>query len=967
MDENKRNIDDILAEDDDSGHSARDISEKANRQAEEILAQLRLSTASTDAEEEDIDDFLAELTARRRSKKVPAEPKAAPEPAQEAEAATPQATAAEEASPQTPTISVIEQPKPVPQQKEITRAPVPSDIPQSKKRHRSLDEVLRSIDEASETDETTSKIDRAVEGREQVHPRKKAERLSRTGVIRKANALIGTDPEDGIDRSTPAPTAEREGALRTQEVVVGERDDVKARAYGEYIRARERRKQDTGMIKTIDIRVAGKKKEPTLSEDTEKTTVVPARVTGEERAKPLIDEETPIERTIVGRGPKRLITPVPNSDKLEGQISIAGFFDEEASDKISEEELELQVEQNRQKKVGTFTLEQSFLDQNSDFAETASQSSIDETYAPEKETPVIDDVIDYNSKSDERAIYIELEQLSNRFKLRTTLTFIATAAAAVVGLFGSGILSDFGLGTGGERPYIIINSILLFLMMAVNFRPIFKGLKALFVLKPSEDSVMSLAVPVTVAHCALSFLLGERGIGVSHLYVGTMGFILLLNCLGKKSMMRRIFRNFRFLKDGNKYSSACITDPKEIKEFSKGSEESDYDIRFNVRTEFPTRFLANSYADDPADTIAKNAAYPAIAAAFIAGVIGFLITKDWLSAVSALTVTLLAAVPASAMYSFHRALENADRELLRERGTITGFAALGDAAQTTAVVIDGEDLFPKGYCHFKGIQYFNGMQPDEAILYAVSVLRYTKLPLRYEMMESAMEVEDKIPKAFDVAVEAKLGVSAWIYERKVLVGTEQMMLSHGMTIPSRAKPEKYNRNNSRTLFLSIDGTVYAMFVCEYYSEPTVEFELQRLEAAGIDLFVKTEDPHIDEALISEVFAIDPNSVKRISRLAGEMYEEKTSRSVYNEAKLVNRGDPITFIRSIIAASVLSSQLRFMKLLHYLSIILGVLPVIVVTCMNSLSAIHPLHIVLYASVWLILTIIIPKVNKAVPKR
>ena len=717
------------------------------------------------------------------------------------------------------------------------------------------------------------------------------------------------------------------------------------------------------MIKNIDIKLAEKTKTvPPVAKET--------AVDGKTKvhAFAVVDKETKEERTFVAENEKRVISKIHHTGNIEGQTRLEGVFDDSEYEKISEDELEEQLEQNRRQKIDQFELEKEFKEKNEAQIEAVAQSTIDQTYAPEKETPVINDVIDYNSKNDQRAVYLELEDLLNRFKLRTIITFAAEIVVAVVGIFGSGILNDFGLGTGSERIYIIINTVLLLVMMVTNMRAVFKGLKALFLLKPSADSLLAVASIVTLAHCVIALTLGESGAGVSHIYVGAMGFAFLLNCFGKRSMTRRTFKNFRFIiKSGEKYSIAEVTEPKEAKEFAKGSNLDFIDVRYNAKTAFPTRFLANSYADDPADSIAKRITYPVIGVSVIVAVIAYFITKDMISAVSALCASILIGVPTSSIMSFNKALENADAALLKERGTITGFAAVKDVAQTTAVVFGSHELFPENTCTLKGMKLFKKMQMDEAILYAASVLSTTKHPLKQVFMESISEVKDHMPASYDTAYEAKLGLSTWIYDRKVLLGNKEMMGAHGIEIPATAKPEEHTATNKRVMFLAIDGSVYAMFVVEYFADEVIEYELQRLEASGIELLINTEDSNIDQALICELFDLETNSVKILSMVASNIYAEKSQKEIYNEAKLINRGDVLTFMRGVTACSILAGQFSLLQLLQYISGALGVVIIAILSFMGSISSIGAVHLVVYAAFWMIVTNVIPRIYKAVPKR
>ena len=954
-----------------ASHSARDISAAADRQAKEILKSIRLDNPIS--EDDGFDALLKELTEKseRKNKAENREYKAVKPPERH-----------REETKVAPVSNVISE-------TEVKVAPKPSNAPQIKKKHGNIDDVILSVSKDA------NKIDKAILHEKDEASKKKEKQLTRTGVIRKANSLIGADEEDGIRRDTPANTASKMGALHREEKVVGEKEDIQTKVYHDYIKKKEKRKQDTGIIKNIDIKIASQP-EKSLEKTKVKEPIKPIKKLNQEeeqtkRRNPVKDidntflppldekdidetvlpsaepEQQEIEKTLVRPAKPAEFKKINSTGNIEGQTRLEGFDDDKAQ-KITEDELEEQLDRNRQIKIDSFEFEQDYVKKKEEPIETATWASLDDTYAPPKETPVINDVLDYNSRSDQRAIYLELAAMAKKFNLRTVLCLGAEIIIAIIGFFGSGILTDFGLGTGGEQIYIVLNMALLLFMSIISAKAIFKGFQALFTLKPSADSLLSVAVLFTFIHSILALTMGQTGAGVSHIFTATTGFILLLNAFGKRSMTRRIFRNFRFLiKGGEKYTAAYISDEREAEEFFKSDEIGSKDIRYNVKTEFPTRFLANSYADDPADMIAKLTAYPSLGAALIIGIITFIITLDWLTAITALTAAIIICTPVSAIISFNKALENADRDLLKERGTISGFAAVEDAAGTNCVVLEAHEVFPEGCCALKGMKLFKRMQMDEAILYAASVLNTTEHPFKNVFLESVSEVKDRMPEASDTTYESKLGLSSWIFDRKVLLGNKEMMGAHGIEIPEPAKPDEYIKDNVRVMFLAIDGAVYAMFVLEYFADPVVEAELQRLESTGIQILVRTFDSNVDAPLLSEIFDLSYSSSHILNVVSSSIYDEKTANPVLNEAKIINRGDAFTFVRSILACNLLSSQFKLLKILQYAAMGLGILLIAIFSFVGAIGSIGPVHMAVYSAFWCIVSLAIPKIYKVVPKR
>ncbi len=829
----------------------------------------------------------------------------------------------------------------------------PSDI--KRKRVHFAEEIAESISPTKSENKIDIAVKEAFRSEQKSDDKRRKIKLTRTGVIRKADELIGENatikpPAEMKNETEPVvsvPSPRQYNILSKKEKIVGDKEDIQTKAYNKYIEEKEQKHLDTGIIKTVSVKIPESSVEAHISDSVN-------------AGKTIIN--APANRNII-------LTDKNHTGNIEGQIKLEGFESDEI-EKISEDELERQLDQNREKIINGFAFEKEYTKKRENTSELETYSDVSKTYAPPKETPVIDEIVDFNSAADSRAVYIELRELRKKYRRRMLASFLLEAVLAVTGILSLGIIPDFGMGTSNERMFIIINLSVLFLMSVICAPAIIKGFAALFSLKPSGDSMISVGLLFAFIQGITAVAFSEESMIAAHIYAPAAGLLLLLNCMGKDAMMGRIQKTFRSVsaKNKSKYSVAAVTVQSEAEEISRGVDLPDKDIRYNVPTEFATKFLVNSYAADPADDMAKKTAYIAFGASLITAVISYFITWDIMNALSVFTAAVLMSAPAANVLCFNKALEKADSELAKERGAICGFDAVSDATNTKAVIIKESDIFAEnGCCVLKGMNVFRGFAVDDALIYAASILRETDCAVKKVFLQAVENVASYIPKTMDVAYEDRLGISGWIFDRKVLLGTAKMMEAHGVMIPPKVNYEERCRENQKVLFLSIDGTACAMFTLCYLADEEMKWEFQRLEAGCIHILVSTSDPNIDEEFLSYIFDMPENSMVVMSNRANQIYAEKTAKPVKNEAKLVNNGDAVTFMRQISACSILDSQFKFLKILQYVSMLIGFLITAVFGLAGSIDSIGSLHIMIYSAIWAAIVTAIPLIYKSVPKR
>ena len=79
-----------------------------------------------------------------------------------------------------------------------------------------------------------------------------------------------------------------------------------------------------------------------------------------------------------------------------------------------------------------------------------------------------------------------------------------------------------------------------------------------------------------------------------------------------------------------------------------------------------------------------------------------------------------------------------------------------------------------------------------------------------------------------VLYEDKMGTSAWIYKKKILVGNRDLLINHDIAVPKQAYEEKYTRKGRKALYLAVAGKIMAMFIVSYSGNTKMDHGLKNL-------------------------------------------------------------------------------------------------------------------------------------------
>lgn len=590
----------------------------------------------------------------------------------------------------------------------------------------------------------------------------------------------------------------------------------------------------------------------------------------------------------------------------------------------------------------------------------------DEDPASPEEIPhdTDDELDDYNQPDDAPSIQNDLAGEVRKLSLRFVVTGIFTLiliASAVLWEHSSLLPRELHSFCSGQTG-LVIQLIFLFLSGLFCAPAIWNGLRGLFSLQANSDSGVAVAV---LAACAENVLFLCTGIPADcRMYSAIAALALFLNVSGKLSMARRIQRNFRGLSSpGSKYAVQMFDDYNTALQLAKGCVAGEPKIAYQTKIAFPEHFLKHSYGTDPNEHISQFLAPIGFIGSLALCVATAVVTRNSNAALTAFTAAACVCVPFGGILSVSLPLARLSKISARCGSMTVGWDAVEHFSDVNAVLIDAEDLFPRGTVVLNGIQTFEGQRIDEAILGATALTKAVGGPLSGLFSQIVKSRGNVLPKVDHTVYEDGLGISGMVSDRKILVGNGELLRRHGVEAPSRDYEEKYRRSGKIPVYLASGGMLVAMFLVFYRSDRRRSMELRRLEYNGISLLVRTRDPNITPELIADCFGLSSHSISVLPERLGDIYASlRKNPPERAPALLVTKGRASSMIRILAGCVRQRSNIVIGAALQTVGAVLGFALVAFFTACSGLSHLSVTALLLFELFWTAVAVVFPRLRK-----
>lgn len=575
----------------------------------------------------------------------------------------------------------------------------------------------------------------------------------------------------------------------------------------------------------------------------------------------------------------------------------------------------------------------------------------DEEDEPEEDTDE-KAIEDYEEYDDAAAIVSDIDRIKGTLMLRLVVVAVCLAVSAYISLANDlNIFPMFDLLNKRTQTntYLFVNAIIGILAAFSAYPVISCGLSKLFSMKADCDSLSAVAMVTGIANCVIMFANSNLIKGsIVHIYLTTAILSLLFNTIGKLLIVTRTKRSFGFVSgSGDKYAVLKVEDEETAQNFTRGTLRDFPSLVSMKKTEMLRDFLKISYAPDSTDSFCRVFTPIILVAGVIVGVLaGFVAKGEYGSAgayvgFSVFTGCVAICSAVSLMLVVNLPMERASKKNSELQGALLGYDAVEEFADTNSVLIDAAQLFPQGSVALSAIKVFSDTRIDEAIVEAASLTNQSGSVLKnmfYDIIAGKTELLNPVESYI---FEDSMGLCGWINNKRVLLGSRELMINHSIEeVPSAAKEQEYTKGGKSAVYLSISGELSAMFIVEISPSLEVKRALNELSKQGVYTVIKTVDSLISINLISELYGVSSEYFKLLPFRLYEKYEETVSYEPKVKATAACSGKFAALSSIICGCKNLRGTVTTGIALEAVSILLGIMicfAMVLLKCFGELSA------------------------------
>lgn len=590
------------------------------------------------------------------------------------------------------------------------------------------------------------------------------------------------------------------------------------------------------------------------------------------------------------------------------------------------------------------------------------ESDDNDTVKEENSKPVED----YTGEEDEKSILYELNHNIRKLFMRSLLSGIIAAVVVVLTIvtriFPNAICSAVPFA---PAAYAILLFVLMAASLVLNRVAMLSGLSPLVHIKGNSDTAVAVAGAAGMVQIIVSFFcLGDlNGFHVNYYTVIPM-LAFFANNVGKLYMVLRVKDNFKFVSSkGQKYASKIYNNESVAMQMMSGTAADRPIIAYQHKTEFPSNFLKISYAPDPSEDLASKLAPITTIASIIIAVMYGVVKLSFADALNAFALITAVSVPVATLLSVNAPVRKLCKTLLSYGSMLSGYPSVKQFCDSTAIMIDANELFPAESISLEGIKTFEDYGIDESLLCGIAILKEAQNPIANAFDSVVAETKEILPEVESVLYEDEIGLVGWIKSERILVGSRTLMEKYSVEVPNMEYEEKYTSQGRQVTYLSRAGRLVAMFVTRYTPDAQLKAEMQRAETNGISFLIRTTDYNVTNDLIAKLYDLFYRSIKVLPTGLGNVLKEaedtveETSRSY-----LITNGKAASLARAVTGCVKIKHNISLSIIIQLIAVIFGLLVASTLSLYAGVQVMGSLEVLIYALFWGAAAVFAPAVQK-----
>lgn len=592
-----------------------------------------------------------------------------------------------------------------------------------------------------------------------------------------------------------------------------------------------------------------------------------------------------------------------------------------------------------------------------------SKDESDDVDTPKEKNSTVED---YTKDEDARSIRLELnhniKKLFGRSLLTGVIALISVVLTVVTRIFPDSICSAIAFA---PAAYAVFNFILVGFSIFINRVSVASGLTPLVHFKGNSDTPVAVGAVTAVLQIIVSFFcLGDlQGFYVNYYCVAVLLAFFANNC-GKLFMVLRVKDNFKFVtSNGQKYAAKIYNNESVANQMMSGTAADKNIIAYHHKTSFPANFLKISYAPDPSEDLASKLAPVTTLAGFLIAIMYGFATASFTDAVNTFALITAVSIPVATLLAVNMPVRKLCKTLLTYDSMLAGYPSVKQFCDSTGIMIDASELFPADCIELQGIKTFEDYSIDESLLCGIAVLKEAGNPIANAFDSVVAETKETLPEVESVLYEDEIGLVGWINSERILVGSRRLLEKYNVETPSSEYEDKYTSKGRQVTYIAKAGRLIAMFVTSYNAEPELKRELQRAEANGISILIRTTDFNITNDLVANKYNLFYRSIKVLPTGLGNVLKEAESTVEDNSRSyLITSGRVASMARAISGSVKIKHNISLAIIIQLIAVVLGILVCATLSLYAGVGVVGSLELLIYTFFWGAAAIVAPAFQK-----
>lgn len=501
---------------------------------------------------------------------------------------------------------------------------------------------------------------------------------------------------------------------------------------------------------------------------------------------------------------------------------------------------------------------------------------------------------------------------------------------------------------------------LILAVIGINCLPLAFAVRDIFTAKANADALLPFAGLASLTLVIYDLVAPTDS--VFPLYGASFALACTLSAIFRAVKFSAVFRSFMIIGSNKQKGVLVPIEDEKLNRDIMGSMICDGITVFKPeRADFISDFIKNSFSPDVSSHTALILTYVSIPLAALTAGLSMYLGSSARETVNAACCILFAFLPLTLQLIFALPFARMSKKTSLSSSAVIGYRAAEEMNSVGAVVIDANHLFPKGSISLDAMRTFGTLRIDDAIADAASVVCAAGGALSRIFLGVIDNDRSLLRKVDSLLYEDGLGLSAWVNEKRVLVGTAELLRSHGVTVPSRDYESRYAGSGQNLVYVSVGGVLTAMFVVSYHARQEIYDVLFELRKQRIGLVVVNRDCNITSEMITKLFDVPSKLITIMTpsneHLLGESMEKSCPAGIVYSKGLIGIG------RTVISSLRLVACVSLANAVQIGGILLTTVLTVYLAAVGSISQFTLAELLVCQGLWGVLTFLATAFRKS----